>query len=91
MVSVSKKTWLVTGANSGLGLCITLSALRAGHVVIATARDISKAAQDNPRGRGTRRQMAEPRRQVRGNGAARAGRDQGPGGWEAGCRGEQRR
>ena len=48
MASATKKTWLVTGANSGLGLCITLSALRAGYLVIATARNVQKAAQDNP-------------------------------------------
>ena len=43
-----KKVWLVTGANSGLGLAITMSALQAGHRVLATARDTSKAAHDNP-------------------------------------------
>jgi NAD(P)-dependent dehydrogenase (short-subunit alcohol dehydrogenase family) len=40
--------WLVTGASSGLGLAITLAALSAGHRVIATARDTSKAASNHP-------------------------------------------
>lgn len=48
MSSTHKKTWLVTGASSGFGLNITLSALRAGHAVIATARDVSKAAREHP-------------------------------------------
>ncbi|KAI3529392.1 hypothetical protein CABS01_16147 [Colletotrichum abscissum] len=38
----SKLTWLVTGANSGLGLCIAQQALRQGHTVIATARSLAK-------------------------------------------------
>jgi NAD(P)-dependent dehydrogenase (short-subunit alcohol dehydrogenase family) len=38
----TKLVWFVTGANSGLGLRITEYALSQGHVVIATARDLSK-------------------------------------------------
>lgn len=40
--------WLVTGASSGLGVAIAEAALLAGHKVIATARNPTKAAQDNP-------------------------------------------
>jgi NAD(P)-dependent dehydrogenase (short-subunit alcohol dehydrogenase family) len=43
------RVWLVTGANSGLGLSITLAALSAGRRVIATARDVTKAAAENPK------------------------------------------
>ena len=48
MGSTTKQTWLVTGPSSGFGLNITLSALRAGHAVIATARDVGKAAREHP-------------------------------------------
>ncbi len=48
MASTTKQTWLVTGCSSGLGLNISLSALRAGHTVIATARNVSKAAREHP-------------------------------------------
>ncbi|KAK2023932.1 NAD(P)-binding protein [Colletotrichum zoysiae] len=47
-VSTAKKVWLITGASSGLGLEMALSALRAGHRVIGTGRNISKAASDHP-------------------------------------------
>lgn len=42
------KTWLVTGASSGLGAAIAEAALQAGHTVIATARNPTKAAEANP-------------------------------------------
>ncbi|CRL24555.1 Short-chain dehydrogenase/reductase SDR [Penicillium camemberti] len=42
------KTWLVTGASSGLGAAIAEVALQAGHTVIATARNPTKAAEANP-------------------------------------------
>ncbi|KAJ5531713.1 hypothetical protein N7527_005106 [Penicillium freii] len=42
------KTWLVTGASSGLGAAIAEAALQAGHTVIATARNPAKAAEANP-------------------------------------------
>ncbi|KAJ5698752.1 short-chain dehydrogenase/reductase SDR [Penicillium macrosclerotiorum] len=45
---MDRKTWLVTGASSGLGTSIAEAALKAGHKVIATARNPAKAAQDNP-------------------------------------------
>lgn len=45
----SSKTWLVTGASSGLGAAVAETALQAGHKVIATARNCTKAAEDNPR------------------------------------------
>jgi NAD(P)-dependent dehydrogenase (short-subunit alcohol dehydrogenase family) len=38
-MATNKKTWLVTGSSSGLGRNITEAALKAGHNVIATARD----------------------------------------------------
>ncbi|RSL73545.1 hypothetical protein CEP53_000672 [Fusarium sp. AF-6] len=44
----SRKTWFITGASSGLGLEMALSALRAGHRVIGTGRNTQKAALDNP-------------------------------------------
>lgn len=42
------KIWFITGASSGLGLEMALSALRAGHRVIGTGRNTQKAALDNP-------------------------------------------
>ncbi|KAJ5618949.1 short-chain dehydrogenase/reductase SDR [Penicillium lagena] len=44
----SSRTWLITGASSGLGAAIAQAALQAGHKVIATARNCSKAAETNP-------------------------------------------
>lgn len=43
------KTWLITGASSGLGAALAETVLQAGHKVIATARNPTKAAQANPR------------------------------------------
>lgn len=45
---MTSKTWLVTGASSGLGTAIAEVALRAGQKVIATARNPTKAAAENP-------------------------------------------
>ena len=42
------KTWLVTGASQGLGLAISLAALKAGHKVIAGARRPAVAAKAHP-------------------------------------------
>lgn len=42
------KVWFITGASSGLGLEMALSALRQGHHVIGTSRDIKTAAMKNP-------------------------------------------
>lgn len=44
----SKKTFLITGASSGIGRAIAIAALAAGHCVIGTSRDISTAASANP-------------------------------------------
>lgn len=44
----NQKIWFITGASSGLGLEMALSALRAGHRVIGTGRNTQKAALDNP-------------------------------------------
>ncbi|KAJ5759703.1 short-chain dehydrogenase/reductase SDR [Penicillium odoratum] len=45
---MASKTWLITGASSGLGAAIAEAALQAGHKVIATARNPSRAAEANP-------------------------------------------
>ena len=42
------KTWIITGASQGLGLSLALAALRAGHKVIATARQPAKARAEHP-------------------------------------------
>lgn len=47
-IDMAPKTWLVTGASSGLGTAIAEAALRAGNRVIATARNPAKAAKENP-------------------------------------------
>jgi NAD(P)-dependent dehydrogenase (short-subunit alcohol dehydrogenase family) len=44
----TKKIWFITGASSGLGLSMALSALRAGHRVIGTGRNIEKASSEHP-------------------------------------------
>ncbi|OAK98531.1 NAD(P)-binding protein [Phaeosphaeriaceae sp. SRC1lsM3a] len=46
-IGTANKVWLITGASSGLGLEMSLFALRAGHRVIGTGRNISKAASDH--------------------------------------------
>lgn len=43
----SAKTWLITGASSGLGKALALAALKAGHTTIGTTRDVEKAKHDN--------------------------------------------
>ena len=40
--------FLITGGSSGIGLNLALAALRAGHKVIATARDPNTARHDHP-------------------------------------------
>lgn len=45
---MATQLWLVTGASSGFGALIAENALRAGHRVLATARNPGKAAQDYP-------------------------------------------
>lgn len=47
-MSPPQNVWLVTGASSGLGAAIAISALLAGHKVIACARNPAKAAQEVP-------------------------------------------
>ena len=42
------RSFLITGGSSGIGLSLSLTSLRAGHRVIATARDPAKAKQANP-------------------------------------------
>ncbi|KAI0912305.1 hypothetical protein F4823DRAFT_207782 [Ustulina deusta] len=41
-------TWLVTGASSGIGQCICIAALDAGHRVVGATRDVARAAAANP-------------------------------------------
>jgi NADP-dependent 3-hydroxy acid dehydrogenase YdfG len=41
-------TLLITGASSGIGLELSLAALKAGHKVIGTGRNIEKSRESNP-------------------------------------------
>lgn len=36
--------WFITGTSNGFGLLLTLKALAAGHVVVATIRDLERSA-----------------------------------------------
>ncbi len=45
---MSQYTFLITGASSGLGANISLAALKAGHNVIATARNVATAEKAFP-------------------------------------------
>ncbi|PYI33232.1 putative short chain oxidoreductase/dehydrogenase [Aspergillus indologenus CBS 114.80] len=42
------KTWLITGASSGLGAALAHHVLRAGHKVVGAVRNITKAQQSYP-------------------------------------------
>jgi NAD(P)-dependent dehydrogenase (short-subunit alcohol dehydrogenase family) len=42
------QTWLITGASSGFGAILAEAVLKAGHRVVATARNPVKAAQTCP-------------------------------------------
>jgi NAD(P)-dependent dehydrogenase (short-subunit alcohol dehydrogenase family) len=44
----AKYTWLITGASSGQGAEITLAALREGHSVVATARNVASGQRAYP-------------------------------------------
>jgi len=46
---MSSYTWLVTGASSGQGTEIALAALRAGHEVVGTARNVENARKSCPK------------------------------------------
>jgi hypothetical protein len=48
MTSSNNHTFFITGASSGLGLAIALEALRLGHKVIGTSRNIEKAQAQHP-------------------------------------------
>jgi NAD(P)-dependent dehydrogenase (short-subunit alcohol dehydrogenase family) len=41
---MSAPVWLITGASNGLGLVLTLRVLRAGHRVVGSVRNKTKAA-----------------------------------------------
>ena len=43
-----QKKWIITGASQGLGLALAMSALKAGHSVLAGARNPLKAAKEHP-------------------------------------------
>ncbi|KAF8866724.1 NAD(P)-binding protein [Acephala macrosclerotiorum] len=43
MVTAQKLVWLITGTSTGLGAALATHALKAGHTVISTARNPSKA------------------------------------------------
>jgi NADP-dependent 3-hydroxy acid dehydrogenase YdfG len=43
-----ERIWLITGASSGFGSALAETALRAGHTVIATARNPVEARQSHP-------------------------------------------
>ncbi|RDW57848.1 putative short chain oxidoreductase/dehydrogenase [Aspergillus mulundensis] len=45
---MASQLWLITGASSGFGALMAEQALQAGHRVIATARNPTKAAKDYP-------------------------------------------
>ncbi|OKL56241.1 hypothetical protein UA08_08543 [Talaromyces atroroseus] len=45
---MASQLWLITGASSGFGALMAEVALKAGHRVLATARNPTKAAQDYP-------------------------------------------
>lgn len=45
---MAQYSFLITGASSGLGLEIAIEALKAGHSVVATARDPAAAARHHP-------------------------------------------
>jgi short-subunit dehydrogenase len=48
MALARPSTWLITGASSGLGKSLALEALKSGHKVIGTTRDIDKAKLSSP-------------------------------------------
>ena len=45
---MAPQLWLITGAFSGFGALFAENALKAGHHVLATARNLTKAVQDYP-------------------------------------------
>ena len=47
-MAASSRTWLITGASSGLGKSLALAALKAGHKVIGTTRDVGRAEKSCP-------------------------------------------
>jgi short-subunit dehydrogenase len=47
-MSNHKQTWLITGASSGLGKSLALEALKTGHAVLGTTREVQKAQQTFP-------------------------------------------
>ncbi|GIJ86874.1 putative PKS/NRPS-like protein biosynthetic cluster [Aspergillus pseudoviridinutans] len=44
----SRKVWLITGASSGLGAALSIDVLKAGHSVVALARNPDKARKSYP-------------------------------------------
>ena len=48
MTAARPSNWLITGASSGFGKSLAHEALKAGHKVIGTSRDIRKAEETCP-------------------------------------------
>ncbi|GKZ54680.1 hypothetical protein AnigIFM49718_010499 [Aspergillus niger] len=48
MTQQQQQTWLITGSSSGLGASLAIAALKAGHKVLATARNPTTASAQNP-------------------------------------------
>jgi NADP-dependent 3-hydroxy acid dehydrogenase YdfG len=48
MAAAPPSTWLITGASSGFGKSLALEALKAGHKVIGTTRDVRKTEESCP-------------------------------------------
>ena len=48
MATARPSTWLITGASSGFGKSLAFEALKAGHKVIGTSRDLRKAEESFP-------------------------------------------
>lgn len=48
MVNTHKQTWLITGASSGLGKSLAIEALKQGHAVLGTTREIQNAQRTFP-------------------------------------------
>lgn len=48
MAAARPSTWLITGASSGFGKSLAFEALKAGHKVIGTSRDLRRAEESCP-------------------------------------------
>lgn len=48
MATSTPLVWFITGSSVGLGAALAAHALKSGHKVIATARNIAAASKENP-------------------------------------------